>query len=288
MEDELYPMQHDDLTHKSRDRVGKTQRRYKIAAQGHLFSRPLIYGLEESAEVELDTGPHPSMADLLLCCEIDAALLPVVDLQGNAGGFTVVPAGCVACQGRSLTARIFSRVRPESMTALWVDDEAHTSSVLAQVLWTHVHNTRLDMLGLDPLLREQPEEAEAVLIVGDKVVVDPPLGFDWQIDLGAMWQETTGLPFVFAVWAAADPDDAPALHRILTAARLAGTRNLRRIAHDFSASKDWPMDLAEQCLASHTQYEFGEGQREGMEEFFFLAAECGAIDEYQPVRYYRP
>ncbi len=132
------------------------------------------------------------------------------------------------------------------------------------------------------------EEPEAILMLGDKVVTEPPLGFDWQIDLGAMWHEMTGLPFVVAVWAASDPADCRDLYRILTAARLRGTRDMERIVRDYAVPRDWPADLASQYLTSHLQYDFGEAQREGMEEFFYLAADCGAIDEMLPVRYYKP
>lgn len=266
----------------------KKQRRYRIAAQGDLFARPLLCGLDDSPEVRLDIGAHPSLADMLLCCEVDAALLSVVDLQGNAGGFAVIPAGCVACNGRTLTARIFSRVRPARLTTLWIDSEAHTSNILAQVLWSHAYNARLDLLPFDADGADMPEEAEGVLLVGDKVVTDPPLGFDWQVDLGTMWHEMTGLPFVFHVWTAADPADGPALYRILSAARQRGQKDLPRIAQDHCDLGNWPPDMAVEFLTRHMQYDFGEAQREGMEEFFYLAAECGAIDEYVPVRYFQP
>ena len=267
---------------------GRKLRRYRIAAQSHLYARPLICGLEDTPDVTLQVGDFPSLADMLLCCEIDAALLSAVDLQGNAGGFAVIPAGCVASSGRSLTARIFSRVRPANLTALWVDGQAHTSRVLAQVLWSHAYNTRLDLLPFEWTDRDVPEEAEGVLLVGDKVVTTPPLGFDWQVDLGSMWNEMTGLPFVFHVWTASDPADGPALYRILSEARRRGQQGLSQIAQDHSQLEGWPLDMAQTFLTRDVQFDFGDAEKEGMEEFFFLAAECGAIDECLPVRYYKP
>ena len=52
--------------------------------------------------------------------------------------------------------------------------------------------------------------AEAVLLIGDKVVTDPAIGYDYQIDLGAMWYEMTGLPFVFAAWVLSKEYSMPA------------------------------------------------------------------------------
>jgi len=47
-----------------------------------------------------------------------------------------------------------------------------------------------------------PTQCEAVLLIGDKVVKNRPTGFEVEIDLGTEWKTLTGLPFVFAVWAA--------------------------------------------------------------------------------------
>ena len=41
-----------------------------------------------------------------------------------------------------------------------------------------------------------------VLLIGDKVVHNDLADFDIEIDLGGAWKSLTGLPFVFAVWAA--------------------------------------------------------------------------------------
>jgi chorismate dehydratase len=43
---------------------------------------------------------------------------------------------------------------------------------------------------------------EAVLLIGDKVVDPRRSGFAYEVDLGGAWRQHTGLPFVFAVWAA--------------------------------------------------------------------------------------
>jgi chorismate dehydratase len=262
-------------------------RRYRIAAQGHLYARPLISGLEESSEVSLSVISPPSLADMLLCGDLDAALLPSVDLQAG-GGLTVIPAGCVSASGGTFVTRIFSRVRPAQVSTLWVDAEAHTSVVLAQVLWSNLFNTRLDILPYDPPDRGAPDDVEAVLLVGDKVITAPPLGFDWQIDPTQMWFEMTGLPFVFAVWAAADAADAPELYRILLSAGVRGSCNLDQIAQEHAMLHDWPADLASRYVNKHLQFEFADSQKEGMEEFFHLAVECGAMDEFPQLRYYKP
>ncbi len=43
------------------------------------------------------------------------------------------------------------------------------------------------------------EENDAILLIGDKVF-DMQNNFKYSFDLGEIWKEMTGLPFVFAVW----------------------------------------------------------------------------------------
>ena len=43
------------------------------------------------------------------------------------------------------------------------------------------------------------EEDEAILMIGDKVF-EHEREYSHRYDLGTMWKEWTGLPFVFAVW----------------------------------------------------------------------------------------
>ena len=109
----------------------------------------------------------------------------------------------------TLTVRVYSRRPPQQMTTLQVDGDSHTSVVLAQVLWNELYGTGIQV---EPLSPGAPSDAEAILLIGDKVVTQRPPGFDFEIDLGGAWRSLTDLPFVFAVWCKPrdlDPGDLP-------------------------------------------------------------------------------
>ena len=65
---------------------------------------------------------------------------------------------------------------------------------------------------------------EAVLVIGDAaLLLGAPAAYPVAVDLGEAWKTWTGLPFVFAVWAARrDADRRPVRERAPSAARLAG------------------------------------------------------------------
>lgn len=258
---------------------------HRIAAVPYLNARPLIWGLDENAEVDLLRAVPAKLRQKLASGEAEAALLPTIDLQRFDRSPTVVPAGCIASAGPTLTVRVFSQVPPQKIAVVWADGESRTSVALARVLWATLFDRALRIIPFDASSRPAEPDAEAVLLIGDKVVTDPPIGCDYQIDLGAMWYEMTALPFVFAVWAAQCPADCDALYALLDAARRGGQQRLEQIAREHGPAYGWPEDLALTYLTRYLQFEFTEAHREGMEEFFDRARDCGVLEAVRTLNY---
>ena len=79
----------------------------------------------------------------------------------------------------------------------------------------------------------------------------------FELDLGAAWQELTGLPFVFGVWAVrrafaqAHPEVTSALHRLLLRSRTWGLGSLKELSRMAAA----PFGMTpEQVLAYFTNW----------------------------------
>lgn len=254
----------------------------------YLPARPLIYGLDGSQDVDLVRAPPARLKRLLAGGEVDAALLPTIDLPCFGQRLTVMPAGCLAGTGPTLLVKIFSQVKPENMSVLWSDSDSHATVALVQVVWANVYHRRLSVIPFDPSIGKAPPDADAAMLIGDKVVTDPPLGFDRHIDPVAMWYEMTGLPFVGAVWTTVCHKHLDELYAVLLEARQRGQQNLVEIATEYGPGYGWPADLAIRCLTQELQFEFTSAHREGMEEFLDLAAEGGLIDSPGPLNYYCP
>lgn len=261
------------------------ERRHVIAAAGYLNARPLIEGLDATSHVEVLRDVPSRLRAKLAGGEAEVALLPSIDLQMIPGGLTVLRAGCVASMGMTLTVRIFSHVPASEIAVLWADTDSHTSVALARVLWAELYHRRLRVIPHDPAQGSPPEDAQAVLLIGDKVVTDPPIGYGYQIDLGARWFEMTGLPFVFAVWAAPRSADCRMVSRLLTEARCRGQQRLEEIALEHGPVYGWPTDMAVRYLTRHLQFELTDACREGMEEFFDRARDCGVLDCVHALEY---
>jgi chorismate dehydratase len=260
----------------------------RIGAVSYLNTRPLLEGMDDQPQLDVTRAVPSDLREMLAGNQVDAALLPAIDLQRAESDLTVLPAGCIGCAGSVLTVRIFSQIRPHKIETLWVDIDSHTSVALAQVIWHYQFKRRLRIIPFSPGGCDIAEDAQAVLMIGDKVVTQPPIGFDFQFDLGRLWFEMTGLPFVFAVWAAAEGSDHEELYRVLRTARREGQANLDEIARKYAPLHHWPHDIAQKYLGQCLNFDFTDAHREGMEEFFSMAAEIGVIPQLRKVQYYTP
>jgi len=262
--------------------------RYRVATVPYAGSLPLVEGLDDHREVELLSGAPSHLGEMLVNNQADVAQLPCIELQRLGTPVQVVPAGGISSIGPTLTVRVFSNVPAEELELLWADASACSSVALARMLWAENYRRRLTVIPFEPIRQKPAEDAQGILLIGDKVVASPPLGYEWQFDLGAMWFELTGLPFVFTVWAARLDTDCDRIYQILLAARRLGQQRLERIAREYAPVHGWPDDLAIRHLTKSTRFEFDDAQREGMEEFFERAEDFGIIEKSQPVRFYRP
>src|SRR5690606_29028272 len=82
---------------------------------------------------------------------------------------------------------------------------SRTGVLLAQMLLADRYGVRPDYFVCPPELTQMLLEADAAVLIGDVALrarcEAPAHGFT-VIDLGQAWREWTGLPMVFAVWAA--------------------------------------------------------------------------------------
>ncbi len=257
---------------------------FRVALPSYLACRPLIEGLAGREDVRVEFAPPVALAALLRAGHADAALVPPIDLHRPGEPLVVLPAGCLASCGPSLTARVYLRIPAHQVRILWADDELHSEPALARVLWRELFGRRLAGVPFDAGRTSPPESAEAVLLAGDRAVTDPPLGFYVQMDPCELWFEATGLPFVHGVWAARADRDTRRLCDLLTRARDRGLRRLETIARQTGRRLGWPADLATRCLCEQMDYDFSDACEDGMEEFFQFARRAGVIGCLRDVR----
>lgn len=248
---------------------------WRLGVVSYLNAKPLIVGLDHDPGVEMAFDVPARLPAMLDQRDVDVALVPVVDLFAPGRNWSIISNACIACNGETLTVRVFSRGPAEKIRRLHVDGDSHTSVVLARVIWKEMYGVDLDVLPWHG--REKDPDCEAVLLIGDKVVSHSLVDLDQETDLGSAWKSLTSLPFVFAVWAAPADLDTGDLADRLAQARDAGVRSAELIAEDFGPGQGFPVAIAKRYLTARLKFTMTERYRDGLRRFMELALKHGLI-----------
>ncbi|MEE8169782.1 MAG: menaquinone biosynthesis protein [Phycisphaerae bacterium] len=256
--------------------------RCRLGVVSYLNALPLIEGLDAEPGCALRPAVPSALLSLLLSDDVDAALLPIVDLYRGPIRLRIISDGCIACDGETMTVRVFSKAPPDRVTRLQADTDSHTSIVLARLVWRELYGRALEVRPRNAPNESFAPERDAVLLIGDKVVTDRPRGFGFEVDLGAAWKHLTGLPMVFAVWAVRDNRlDAEETERIalmLSSARERGIARASTIAEREGPRHGWPVELARHYLTRALCYTLDERMQSAMKRFASMASEAGLIE----------
>lgn len=261
---------------------------FRLGVVRYLNTLPLIDGLERLEGLELVHDVPARLIDRLEAGEVDMALCSTIDLARSRSPLEVVPVGCLACHGETLTVRLFARGALEEVRVIDVDEESHTSVALARILLRELH-------GRSPTVRPWHDAqhdtdwraaTDALLLIGDKAVLHAPpeSEFPTRIDLGEAWAALTGLPFVFATWMIRA--DLPPERRARLGAMAAALDHQRRhnrlriprIVAEHAAQRGWELTTARRYLGELLDFELTPAHAEGLARFLALAAHHGIID----------
>lgn len=249
-----------------------------------LNARPLTYGLEHETRVNLTADVPSKLAHKLDNGLLEAALVPSIDYQRAKKCWNILPAGLIGSKNTDiLTVRLFSQVSPEKLGRIAADTDSHTSVALLQIIWSLKYDKKVEIA---PLTQDTTDET-AILLIGDKVINH--LGkWRYEMDLSGQWTEITGLPFVFAFWAA--PPDAPAeqITAILEEAKRLGMLNIDSIADKYAHSHGFGPDMARTYLNENLSFEFDRPKMMGLKRFFELAHKLGLTPHNRPLNIYNP
>jgi len=178
---------------------------------------------------------------------LDISVISAVEYARDTARYLLLPDLAISCDGPVRSVMLFSRVPAERLGGrrVLVTRSSMTSVVLLELLFEHVWKARPLFVPADAeiadLARAEQPEHDARLIIGDAALLlssgacDRARDYPFAYDLGATWKEWTGLPFVFAVWAArrdARGATVQAVHRGLLDSRAWGLEHLDELARE--------------------------------------------------------
>src|SRR5438309_7083102 len=144
-------------------------------------------------EYEEITGVPTELNRRLIAGELDTAPISSIEYARHADSLRLLPRLCVASEGAVDSIQLVSKKPLEQVRVVAVTPESATSVVLTKVLLPEAEHVPLG------------EDADASLLIGDAALKSAFEDPTPHYDLGRLWQERTGLPMVFAVWACPEP-----------------------------------------------------------------------------------
>ncbi len=248
----------------------------RLGAVEYLNARPLVYGLERSRRFTLRFDVPSRCADLLHADDIDLGLIPSIEYLRGPMAYGIVPAVCVASRGPVASVALYTRKEPREMRSIAMDTTSRTSVALMRVIAKRAYGIAPEPVSMRPDLDLMLAHADGAVIIGDKALfLDHEALGARKIDLGALWTDATGLPFVYAFWAGrpdvATRDDV----KWLREARDNALSDLKGIAATYFPGNAKRQAVGLQYLRDNIQYTLGSDEIEGLTRFYHYASELG-------------
>jgi chorismate dehydratase len=272
--------------HAQRPRVGHIQ---------FLNCLPIYWGLMRSGallDVDLRKDTPDRLNAALVAGDLDIGPISLVEYLRHTDDLLLLPDLAVGSDGPVLSVNLVS-TRPLAELdgrPVALGSTSRTGVLLAQMLLAERYGAAPRYFTCPPDLGEMLREADAGVLIGDPALralyEAPALGLR-VTDLALEWQEWTGLPMVFAVWAvrrefaAANPGHVKEVHEAFQRSRDLCLGELDAAA---AAAARWePFDAA--TLGGYFRaldFSLGERQIAGVREFARRAAARGDVPPLPP------
>ncbi|MFE1766598.1 menaquinone biosynthetic enzyme MqnA/MqnD family protein [Streptomyces angustmyceticus] len=257
---------------RSRPRVGHIQ---------FLNCMPLYWGLARTGtllDLDLTKDTPEKLSEQLVRGELDIAPITLVEFLRAADDLVAFPDLAVGCDGPVMSCVIVSQKPLDQLDGARValGSTSRTSVRLAQLLLAEKIGVRPDYYTCPPDLGVMMQEADAAVLIGDAALRanlhdGPRLGLEVH-DLGQMWKDWTGLPFVFAVWATRraylerEPEVVQKVHEAFLASRDLSLEEVTKVAEQAARWETFDEPVLERYFTT-LDFRFGPQQLGGVAEF---------------------
>lgn len=253
----------------------------------YLNVEPLYYRLQERLAgrgVEFRRGVPTELNRALAAGEIDLAPISAIAAAQMADDVAILPDLSIATLGAVKTVLLFSWMadpRELDDCRIALSDESATSAELVRILAAHFWRVHPRYGAEAQDLAQMLRRSAAALLIGDGALVEsahrreiPGRGQPYVFDLGDEWLKWTGLPFVFALWAAR----RQALPRIceqgvveaLFESKSDGLAHISEIARAYAPRLGLPTGVLTKYLHD-LRYDLTPTDRAGLLTYFSLA-----------------
>lgn len=255
-----------------------------------LNSKPLFYLLRNghiSSSIEIVSHPPNVLSRLIREKQIDMGLVPVIELL-TRGGYKVVPDISISSFGKVDSVILASSRELKDIRSVALDRYSLSSANLARVLFKKFLNMDVEFT-----TRSYDEHfftgVDAGMLIGDTGLKFLYLNKNrYKIyDLGAMWTEFTGLPFVYALLAVNDGVELGDQLSKLLASKKQGLNFIEEICEKESERIGISKEFCMNYINNRISYDLNERETRGITKFAQCLNEIKVETRFNELDIYR-
>ncbi len=247
----------------------------------------MLEELDDCCDYNYIAGVPSYLNQLLSQGQLDICPSSSIEYAINASRYLLLPDLSISSIGAVRSVLLISSLPLEELNnkTIGLTSESDTSVNLLKILLSKERGYSNLFERTDLLLPESLRNYPAVLLIGDnalKTWLSPERYHVY--DLGELWYNFTGLPFVFALWIVtrqADCERHVELARLALALRTAKEKAYNSYA-DIAALHNKRTWISRQALADYWQtisYDLTPRHLEGLRLFYRYSAELGILKE---------
>ena len=270
-------------------------RRPRVGHIQFLNCLPIYWGLMRSGAllgVDLHKDTPDRLNTALVAGDLDIGPISLVEYLHHADDLVLLPDLAVGSDGPVQSVNVVSTVPLAQLDGCRValGSTSRTGVLLARMLLASRYQVQPHYFTCPPDLTEMLLEADAAVLIGDLALrahhEAPERGL-LVTDLGQAWREWTGLPMVFAVWAArrefaeAHPGLVKEVHEAFLASRELCLDELDAVAEVAARWEPFPAATLADYFR-RLDFSLGARQVAGLREFAARASAAGAVPPLGP------
>jgi chorismate dehydratase len=260
--------------------------KFKVSVVQYLNTVPLIWGMlrgEQQGKFDLEFTTPARCADAVRDGMAQIGIIPTIELQ-RIRTLEVIPDISISSLRRVKSVALFSKKPLEKVETIALDACSRTSVALLTILLKRFYHLDPQMTTAEPDGDAMLQSSDAALLIGDPALVYDGSGMI-VYDLAAEWEQFTGLPFVFAVWAGPANAGLREVADDFQRSRDYGLAHIDEIAREYGPRHSMIPEQVRIYLTEHINYNLTKAHREGLTLFHRLAREIGLVPHLTEVRF---
>lgn len=244
---------------------------------------------------EFVKGVPTELNRLLEHGEIDVCPSSSIEYALHNDHYRILPQLSISSDGAVASVLLFSRVPIDQLAekSILLSSESATSVNLLKIIMLQRYNLNCSYSVTDQAFYDALADSPALLLIGDAALRAAAEGSGLHVyDLGAVWRDWTGLPFVFALWLCRDDiAESPLIKRL--ANNLVQARSLLPLHYaeiaEMSLEAGWMgYDRLIAYWRDNIQYDLEIRKISGLNMFFAKCCELGLITSVPELHFTEP